>query len=1009
MLRASKPLVISAQPASRTAQARYRRRTTSPNKKTASPAPGLDTHPQDSLQLVHSLYTARFHIYDIKHKNPGSLRNLTSEASHVKAPLLPLPSSFSSHESREPRPSLRIRVFDPIVYASLSQRLCHVYMTFQEHEKKRMPNSTAETQRTPTLEALPEVVLHTTEAGLETAESTETVQSGRSSTSLHAERAAAALRERDAPSPDRPASAPETLRIEETGTGHQTIPGSSSSLSLPIPPQNSSPNLLSVSHSFSSFSAASSSHSLPDFADRPPALDGLSASPGEQPRHAGASRRLIPPRSPVPRPQHRSAPELGGTCAALTLRDLGSDYTRYPNRSSIGVNSSVANNLTTRSSKRPSFFPTTPSFSSLLPTNPFLTPDASTVKLDSTCSDTEKYAFLIDDRLIAPYEQYTSDKEDDDYMHEVQEDDHIRYKTKWKDHFSKGNIASTIGLFGMILGLLFLFIVLPIISYTGIIDWTSPYSTPLDQMPQAYPKPEPWATVNNRTYPLLRNMRSGLIDPDTPDHAKTKTGANGDEFELVFSDEFNINNRTFYEGDDPYWFAPDIWYGATQDLEWYDPDAATTWDGVLELRLDRFKNHGLDFRSGMLNSWNQLCFKGGIFEVSMSLPGPAGIMGLWPGVWTLGNLGRPGYLATTDGLWPYTYQACDVGITPNQSSYDGLSRLPGMRLPSCTCSGEDHPTPGKGRGAPEIDIAEVGASWPPASLPIATQSLQVAPFDIWWYPDYEFTAFPDYRLSYPNGWTGGPYQQALSATTNLNKQWFDGKAYQRYSFEYVPGEGEDAYVVWKVGNQTMFMMDGRAIGPNGNIQARQISEEPMSLVLNLGFSSAWTWIDWDHLVFPTVMRVDYVRWYQRKGQHMVTCDPPGWETTQYIKDHINAYTNPNFTVSHHRLCAETPLTMSRNGIKRVMLGQNTSSTAIAKRSLTLEQRTTLSSPQTIHHSRNCASRRACNRYAFCRSPQYVSNIFTSAAYHVSMIAMAFPNPEFLILFLFKKTTRIMLY
>lgn len=71
----------------------------------------------------------------------------------------------------------------------------------------------------------------------------------------------------------------------------------------------------------------------------------------------------------------------------------------------------------------------------------------------------------------------------------------------------------------------------------------------------------------------------------------------------------------------------------------------------------------------------------------------------------------------------------------------------------------------------------------------------------------------------------------------------------------------------------------------------------MSLVLNLGFSTAWTAIDFAHLVFPTVMRVDYVRWYQKKDSISVTCDPPGYETTKYIKDHINAYTNPNFTVS----------------------------------------------------------------------------------------------------------------
>ena len=94
----------------------------------------------------------------------------------------------------------------------------------------------------------------------------------------------------------------------------------------------------------------------------------------------------------------------------------------------------------------------------------------------------------------------------------------------------------------------------------------------------------------------------------------------------------------------------------------------------------------------------------------------------------MGNLGRAGYGATTDGLWPYTYDACDVGTLPNQtlngqpiaatntgnSPEDNyaLSFLPGMRLSSCTCPGEAHPGPVHpdgtfvGRSAPEIDVVE---------------------------------------------------------------------------------------------------------------------------------------------------------------------------------------------------------------------------------------------------------------------------------------------------------------
>ena len=52
----------------------------------------------------------------------------------------------------------------------------------------------------------------------------------------------------------------------------------------------------------------------------------------------------------------------------------------------------------------------------------------------------------------------------------------------------------------------------------------------------------------------------GLIDPDTPQEALTRTGFDGKEYELVFSDEFNEEGRQFYPGMDPYWEAVDLHY-----------------------------------------------------------------------------------------------------------------------------------------------------------------------------------------------------------------------------------------------------------------------------------------------------------------------------------------------------------------------------------------------------------------------------------------------------------------
>lgn len=73
----------------------------------------------------------------------------------------------------------------------------------------------------------------------------------------------------------------------------------------------------------------------------------------------------------------------------------------------------------------------------------------------------------------------------------------------------------------------------------------------------------------------MKNIRTGLIDPDTPDSAMTRKSHDGTKQVLVFSDEFNTEGRTFYDGDDPFFQAVDIWYGATQDLEVSSETCAT--------------------------------------------------------------------------------------------------------------------------------------------------------------------------------------------------------------------------------------------------------------------------------------------------------------------------------------------------------------------------------------------------------------------------------------------------
>ena len=63
----------------------------------------------------------------------------------------------------------------------------------------------------------------------------------------------------------------------------------------------------------------------------------------------------------------------------------------------------------------------------------------------------------------------------------------------------------------------------------------------------------------------------GLIDTDTPPEVYTKTSWEDGktQMRLVFSDEFNIDGRSFYPGDDPYWEAVDLFYWVLHFIRYY--------------------------------------------------------------------------------------------------------------------------------------------------------------------------------------------------------------------------------------------------------------------------------------------------------------------------------------------------------------------------------------------------------------------------------------------------------
>ncbi|KAJ3568743.1 hypothetical protein NP233_g5518 [Leucocoprinus birnbaumii] len=354
------------------------------------------------------------------------------------------------------------------------------------------------------------------------------------------------------------------------------------------------------------------------------------------------------------------------------------------------------------------------------------------------------------------------------------------------------------------------------------------------------------------------------------------------------------------------------------DLEWYDPGAVTTSGGKMVITLSEQSNHNLNFQSAMITTWNKFCFNTGYIEVSISMPGSPQAPGLWPGAWTLGNLGRAGYGATTDGTWPYTYDSCDLGTFPNQTARDGapgtaasdgakgggpISSLPGQKLSACSCPGSDHPGPSvtTGRGAPEIDIIETQVDVS-RLVGQVSQSLQCAPYDY----RYIFnnasgaTTIYDPSITTYNTYTGGPLQQAVSALTDISSSNYNGSGYAPYGFEwwYDSKNRQDSFVTWFSDGQPTWTVTSATIGPDSTTQVSQrlISEEPMYIILNLGLAPSFQKQDFKHLQFPAKMYIDYVRVYQREGvKNGITCDPPSHPTTDYISRHAQAYTDANLT------------------------------------------------------------------------------------------------------------------
>ncbi|KAJ7770236.1 glycoside hydrolase family 16 protein [Mycena maculata] len=469
--------------------------------------------------------------------------------------------------------------------------------------------------------------------------------------------------------------------------------------------------------------------------------------------------------------------------------------------------------------------------------------------------------------------------------------------------------ATNLGcLFLLLLGILALFIGYPVLTFVN--DSLSPN--------QSFNLGGLGTNASGQVPSIPGNW--GLIDAETPVDAYTKASwvGNGD-MQLVFSDEFNTDGRTFYPGDDPYWEAVNLHYWATNNLEWYDPEAITTVNGSLVITLSEKATHNLNFEGGLLSSWNKFCFTGGYIETSVRLPGAPNILGLWPAVWTMGNLGRAGYGASLEGMWPYTYDNCDVGTVQNQTlngqpeaatvngdtGHNGeLSWLPGQKLSRCTCPGESHPGPMHsdntfvGRSAPEIDVFEAQISQERVSQ--VSQSAQWAPFDAGydWFNTSDNFIVADPTISALNTFKGSITQQATSVVTSTNPACYEqGEGcFAIYGFEYLPGY-DTGYITWISTNTVSWTINAPGVGADSVVQisARPVPQEPMYIIANLGMSFNFGEVDLNHLPFPCHLAIDYIRVYQPKNAINIGCDPPDFPTSDYINQYIEAYTNPNLT------------------------------------------------------------------------------------------------------------------
>lgn len=443
----------------------------------------------------------------------------------------------------------------------------------------------------------------------------------------------------------------------------------------------------------------------------------------------------------------------------------------------------------------------------------------------------------------------------------------------------------------------------------------------------------------------FRVLEASWVDPDTPYKARSTKALFSDdtrEYELVFSDEFEQEGRSFGDGNDPRWTAIRKNDYTNEALHFYHDDNAKTEGGLLKIKTEKKENAYRAFnektkkffndkkyiQSAMLQGWNKFCFTGGIIEFSAKMPGSPRIGGLWPALWMMGNLARATYVGSSDYMWPYSYNQCD--------STNGLSQ----QISACArvhhYGMEDY----RGRGAPEIDVIEAmqgdAEKLPSTTItrPYQSASFQVSPGverdrpvlgmkpkQGHWYTGMEYN-HNNLTKSELNPFFYGvklvhklksyTYQaDALSANRGLNTSHYTKQHIYRVEWEPPADDGSGGYIRWYTDDVLMYGITGANLHTTGS----EIPSEAMYLLMNTAVASSWGFpkpcpegcsckcfecgnpecacgLPTGYCEnFPATFDIDYVRVFQAKGdeKHYLGCSPEKRPTSLFIKGHQKRY------------------------------------------------------------------------------------------------------------------------